>query len=114
MKKDRVVQSVEDISTKWLTDILKRTVVRFEANTLPSNWSSQIPIQVELADGTKLRLRLKLCKGSVFGSSEVDYYTRDYVHLEDAPLVHCWDAQFEATVGYHVLLDDLEPTHRSR
>jgi hypothetical protein len=114
MKKDQVVQSVEDISSEWLTNVLKRTVVRFEADTFPSNWSSQIPIQVELADGTKLRLRLKLCLGSTFGRSEVDYYTRDYAHLQDAPLVHCWDAQFEPTVGYHVLLDDLAPTHTDR
>lgn len=35
MKNDQVVQSVEDISTKWLSDVLNRRVVRFEANTLP-------------------------------------------------------------------------------
>jgi len=114
MKKGQVVQSIEDISTSWLSEILKRAVVRFEANTLASNWSSQIPIQVELADGTTLALRLKLCPGSTFGRSEVDYYTRDYARLENAPLVRCWDAQFEPTVGYHVLLDDLAPTHRNR
>jgi hypothetical protein len=68
----------QDMSSKWISDLLRCTVARFEANSLPSNWSSQIPIQVELADGTKLRLRLKLCLGSTFGRSEVDHYTRDY------------------------------------
>ena len=49
-----------------------------------------------------------------FGSSEVEFYAKDYTTLADAPLVRCYDAQFEASVGYHVLLDDLSETHHNR
>jgi hypothetical protein len=109
-----VIRSAEGISAPWLTAVLQRTVVRFAATEEASNWSSQIPIQVEFADGTNSRLRLKICVGSTFGRSEVDYYTRDYVGLEDAPILHCWDAQFEPGVGYHILMDDLASTHCNR
>jgi hypothetical protein len=47
-----------------------------------------------------------------FGSSEVTYYTRDYVGVEDAPLVRCYDANYsEEKQFYHLLLDDLSQTH---
>ncbi|MCW5852138.1 MAG: phosphotransferase, partial [Anaerolineae bacterium] len=56
----------------------------------------------------------KLCNGQGFiGQSEVDYYTRDYVGLADAPLVTCYDAQYDPVSGaYHILLDDLSATHQ--
>jgi hypothetical protein len=114
MTTDGVIRSLEGISATWLGAVLRRPVVRFAAAEEASSWSSQVPIQVEFADGTHARLRLKICLGRTFGRSEVDYYTRDYVELEDAPLVRCWDAQFEAGVGYHILMDDLTPTHRNR
>src|SRR5262249_57745687 len=47
-----------------------------------------------------------------FGPSEVTYYTRDYVDVEDALLVRCYDAAYsEAKQRYHLLLDDLSETH---
>ena len=110
----RVMRSAGDISAAWLSATLKCPVTQFTATTETSNWSSQIPIRVELADGTTRALRLKICRGNKFGRSEVDYYTRDYAGLEDAPLVHCWDAQFEPGIGYHVLLDYLSVSHHNR
>src|SRR5262249_14719527 len=47
-----------------------------------------------------------------FGPSEVTYYTRDYVDVEDALLVRCYDAAYsEEKRRYHLLLDDLSATH---
>lgn len=58
-------------------------------------------------------LLLKLCAGT-FGRSEIDYLTRDYVHVADAPLPRCYDAQFDETIpAYHLLMDDLSATHSS-
>ena len=71
-------------------------------------------MEARLSDGSTRALRLKICLGQTFGRSEVDYYTRDYVGLRDAPLVPCLDAQFDPAVGYHILLDDLSKTHRDR
>jgi len=58
-------------------------------------------------------LFLKLCGGGTFGRSEVDYYMKDYVRLEDAPLPRCYDASYEDG-AYHLLLEDLSGTHRNR
>jgi len=58
-------------------------------------------------------LFLKLCGGGTFGPSEVDYYMKDYVRLEGAPLPRCYDAAYEDG-AYHLLLEDLSVTHRNR
>ncbi len=47
-----------------------------------------------------------------FDDSEVTYYRRDYVDVEGAPLLHCYDAQYSDVLGrYHLLLDDVSETH---
>ena len=60
-------------------------------------------------------LLLKMVGGDgAFGSSEVDYYARDYVGLADAPIPRCYDARYAAERGaYHLLLADLSETHRN-
>jgi hypothetical protein len=59
------------------------------------------------------RLWLKTCQGGVFGPSEVLYYTRDYVDVPDAPVLHAYDAMYDDSSGaYHVLLDDISDSHR--
>ena len=85
----RVLTIESDLSIEWLSEVLGQTVVRFDAKTEASNWATQIPIQAMLSDGTVKALRLKLCRGETFGRSEVDYHTRDYAGLENAPLVRC-------------------------
>ncbi len=61
-------------------------------------------------------LLLKLCAGGdSFGPSEVDYYTRDYAGLADAPIPRCYDAHFSAERrAYHILMDDHSATHQAR
>ena len=110
----RVLLDAEQVSTDWLTSVLGRTVTHFKAETQASNWSSQVPLSVSFDDGGSQALRLKICLGETFGRSELDYYTKDYVGLANAPLVRCYDAQFEQAVGYHVLLEDLSETHHNR
>jgi hypothetical protein len=47
-----------------------------------------------------------------FGSSEVNYYIRDYVGVPDVPIVRAYDAQYSEELGrYHVLMDDMSQTH---
>ena len=114
MKPSAVLQGAEDMSVGWLSDVLQREVTRFTVSGEQSNWSNQHPIVVTFADGTTQDLRLKTCLGTTFGRSEVDYYTRDYVGLTEAPLVRCWNGAYEEGIGYHLLLDDVSATHRNR
>lgn len=109
-----VVRSVSDVSESWLSDVLGETVIQVRVNFGQSNWAQQLTLKADLDNGTTRSLRLKICLGETFGPSEVEYYTRDYVDLIDAPLVRCFDAKYEPSVGYHILLEDLEATHRDR
>jgi hypothetical protein len=109
-----MISDISQITTEWLAAVLEKPVTQFEATGEQSAWSQQVPIRVSFADGTEQALRLKICLGETFGRSEVDYYRADYVGLTDAPLVRCYDAQYEAGMGYHVLLDDLSATHHNR
>ena len=99
----RMHKAIDTISLEWLSEILNKPVAHFEAKTEASNWASQVLLIAHFADGGLQALRLKICLGDTFGRSEVDYYTRDYVELANAPLVRCYDAQFEPGVGYHLL-----------
>lgn len=109
-----VIQCLDQVTREWLSQVLGEPVESFEATSSESTWAKNAAIQATLADGSRLALWLKWCVGDTFGPSEVDYYTRDYLDLPDAPLVRCYDAQYEAGVGYHVLLEDLSADHEDR
>jgi hypothetical protein len=109
-----VIRSEDEISASWLGQVLGQGVEQVRISVGSGNWSRQLVIEARLADGTTRALRLKVCLGETFGRSEVDYYTRDYVGLRDAPLVPCFDAQYDPAVGYHILLADLAATHIDR
>ncbi len=109
-----VILRVEDITASWLSEVLGESVVEFTTLSSESSWAHQIQLGVSLESGETRRLRLKMCFGETFGRSEVDFYTKDYVGMENAPLVRCWDAQFEEGAGYHLLLDDLSETYTNR
>jgi hypothetical protein len=60
------------------------------------------------------RLVLKMCGNGdgFFGSSEVDYYRRDYLNAPDAPVPRCFDAACHPASGrYHVLMEELAGSH---
>jgi hypothetical protein len=102
----------QDVTSAWLGEVLAQPVAGFDVLADSGQWSHQWVLDVRLVDGARTALRLKVCRGTTFGRSEVDYYLRDYTGLADAPLVRCHDAQHEPGVGYHLLLDDLGATHQ--
>lgn len=109
-----ILRHFDEATADWLTAELGRPVAALSVIEGSGNWSKQARLQATLGDGSVLNLRLKLCLGQTFGRSEVDYYTRDYVGLADAPLVRCFSARFDPAVGYQLLLEDLSSTHHDR
>jgi hypothetical protein len=114
MKSRRVICSQDELTASWLGQVLRQGVERISVASGNGNWSRQLAIEASLSDGTVRHLRLKICEGNTFGRSEIDYYTRDYVDMANAPLVRCFDAQYDPAAGYHILLEDLAATHTDR
>lgn len=124
---DETIDSLDQVTAEWLTAVLSRSgalthgaVAAFDVEAGRGNWSTHARLQVRYAAGSRgprpQRLFLKFVNADLedesFGPSEVTYYTRDYVGVEGAPLVRCYDAAFSAErLRYHVLLDDLSATH---
>ena len=106
-----VICHPDQLSAAWLGRVLQQDVDTIKVTAGSGNWSSQWSIEAGMVDGTARSLRLKVCLGSTFGRSEVDYYTRDYLGMLNPPLVRCFDAQYEPATGYHLLLEDLAATH---
>jgi thiamine kinase-like enzyme len=81
-------------------------------------WSRILRIKVRYRVATvgnpPPRLLLKLCsdESETFGSSEVDFYRRDYADAADLPIPRCFHAAYsERPRRYHLLLEDLSATH---
>lgn len=125
---DQVITSLEQVTNEWLTAVLTHsgaltqgTVAGFDVTGGRGNWSESGSLQLTYspdAQGERpSRLFLKLVNadtgdGEYFGSSEVDYYLRDYVDVPDAPLLRCYDGRYSATIHrYHLLLEDVSSTH---
>ncbi len=122
-----VITHLEHVTNEWLTSALansgaltRGTVAGFDVDTGRGNWSTSARLQVRYADGAQgampQYLFLKMVNTDLedefFGASEVTYYTRDYVGVEGAPLIRCYDAAYsEAQRRYHLLLDDVSETH---
>lgn len=109
-----VICDPSEVSATWLGRVLGQHVEDFGIAPGHGTWSRQFTISARLADGSTRALRLKICLGNDFGRSEADYYLRDYVDMDHAPLVRCFDAQHCPGVGYHLLLDDLAASHTDR
>lgn len=109
-----MIREFREVTPGWLSRVLGSDVRSVELKTSSSNWASNAVISAVLASGEARSFWLKLCLGDTFGRSEVNYYLRDYVDLEGAPLVRCYDACYEEGVGYHILLDDVSGTFRDR
>jgi len=124
---DKVITSIDHVTTEWLTTVLSQSgaltrgaVASFESGTGQGNWSTSASLIVKYTEGAQgslpQRLFLKMVNTDLedesFGESEVTYYTRDYVDVENAPLIRCYDAVCsEEQKRYHILLDDLSETH---
>ena len=126
-RSDEVITSLEQVTTAWLTGVLAHSgaltrglVTACDVETGRGNWSKHAKLALRYAEGSQgalpPRLFLKMVNTDVgegaFGPSEVTYYTRDYVDVDEALLVRCYDAAYsEAKRRYHLLLDDLSETH---
>jgi hypothetical protein len=124
---DKVITRIDQVTNAWLTSVLIKSgalingeVATFDVKAGQGNWSTNVRLNVKYVKGSQgvlpQRLFLKMVnahlKDGSFSPSEVYYYTRDFVDVESAPLVHCYDAAFsEKLQRYHVLLDDLSETH---
>lgn len=125
---DEIITHLDQVTPEWLTAVLRRggaltrgAVVAFAVDAGRGNWSTSGSLQLTYsADATgerPSRLFLKLVDadtgdGEFFGSSEVDYYLRDYIDVADAPLLRCYDGQYSPSLRrYHLLLEDVSPTH---
>ena len=122
-----VIASLEQVTPGWLTQALSKSgaltegeVAAFDVVTGRGVWSTNAILQLRYTARARGalpgRLFLKLVDADLgdeyFGASEVDYYTRDYVGVEGAPILRCYDAAFsEEQLRYHLLLDDLSETH---
>lgn len=123
----QVLSNREQITREWLTQVLLRSgaltsgeVAGVEINANDRPLSSIYKLRIvysEKSDGAKpTHLFLKTVNADqddeFFGPSEVDYYVRDYVGVDCAPLIRCYDGVFSAEQRrYHLLLDDLSDSH---
>lgn len=123
----QLLTSPEQITRQWLTGVLTRSgalsggeVAAIEIDANDRTLSSNYRLRIVYSDGSHglmpARLFLKTVNADqdeeYFGPSEVDYYVRDYVGVDGAPLIRCYDGVFSAEQRrYHLLLDDLSDSH---
>lgn len=125
---ENVITHLEQVTPEWLTAVLTQsgaltqgTVAAVSIDTGRGNWSTSGSLQLVYspdAQGERpSRLFLKMVNtdvgdGESFGPSEVEYYTRDYLDVSNAPLLRCYDGRFSPTLQrYHLLLKDVSVTH---
>ncbi len=124
---DTVVTSIDQATPEWLTATL------FASGALVGGAVAGFDVDIEerrLSTVAKLKVRysaeargerpanllLKMVNADMgdemFGASEVSYYARDYVGLDDIPLVRSYDASYSTEADrYHILMDDHSDTH---
>jgi len=125
---EQVITNLKQVTTEWLTAVLANSgaltggsVTAFDVDADQGNWSTSGTLRLSYTDGAQGerpgRLFLKMVNtdtgdGEFFGPSEVNYYTRDYLGVADAPLLRCYDGRFSETLQrYHLLLEDVSQTH---
>lgn len=130
MPNSEIPASLDEVDLNWVTAALEST-----GHATPRIEELRVePVDAACSTAARLHLRgsangealpptmfLKLCPpGHDFlGASEVAYYTRDYVGLDDAPLVRCHaaigphDMALADSIGegYALLLADLTASH---
>lgn len=123
-----IITNSEQITNEWLTFSLSQsgalthgTVTSFALGAGKGNWSTNgsliVTYSADARGSLPKRLFLKMANtdlgdGESFDDSEVNYYTRDYVDVPNAPLLRCYAAAYSAGLQrYHLLLDDVSETH---
>ncbi|MEM7113182.1 MAG: hypothetical protein AAF614_12170 [Chloroflexota bacterium] len=130
MASQKVITSIEEVTVEWLTAVLTRSgalttghVLAFDTSGGAGHWSQNARLTLIYSDDTQgscpTNLFLKLVTtdlgdGEFFLPSEVNYYTRDYIDVVDAPLVRCFVGAYDAEQHfYHLLLEDKSATHKA-
>jgi hypothetical protein len=114
MRPVMVLTRPDEADPAWLSRVLGTDVTAVAVEPLGGTWSRTVRLRLEGAGPSSLVLKLVGGDHAVFDRSEVDYYTRDYLGRPDLPLVRCHHAAYRDTPrAYHLLLDDLGPTHRT-
>ncbi len=124
----QVITHINQVSAEWLTAVLTQDgalrngrVTAVEVGVGSGNWSTNAQLTLTYSDDAQgippQHIFLKMADtdlgdGEYFDDSEVTYYTRDYIDVENAPLLHCYAAAYSANQNrYHLLLDDTSATH---
>jgi hypothetical protein len=126
---DEVITTLDQVTPEWLTAALSGhdaltagAVSECTVTAGRGNWSSNAILQLRYSPDARGELPswlfIKMVDAGAssadefFGASEVTYYTRDYVDVDDAPIVRCYHGVFsESLRRYHLLLDDVSRTH---
>jgi len=125
---NQVITHIDQITTIWLTSALSKSealtrgsVTSFELDSGRGNWSTSGSLTLNYTDDAQgkppSRLFLKMANtdlgdGESFDDSEVTYYTRDYVDVQNAPLLRWYDAAYSDELKrYHILMEDVSATH---
>lgn len=119
-----VVTNINLITPGWLTKVLRNHGTTFsgritavQTEHLHGTWSKMYRIRPTYSHPNPhlpQSFLLKICAGDhgVFGPSEVNYYTRDYAGLPNAPIPTCYDGEYQENPrAYHLLVEDLSATH---
>lgn len=120
-----VITDVSQINIDWLNSVLIGTtacredkIKDFEIEASGSDNASIVKIQLNYtseAGALPKSVLLKICSGnnSFTSTSEVNYYTQDYIDLANRPIPICYNAAYKDNPPqYHILMEDLSRTHR--
>ena len=121
---DEPIPPPEQIDKRWLTAVLKKNgaliageIRRLEVDYSNSTNSHITRIRIEYDPETRgdahrsLILKTVDAEAGFIQRSEVDYYTRDYLGLTDAPIPKCCAAHVSDGGSYSILMEDLSSTH---
>lgn len=122
---NEVITDIGQITQGWLNSVLTDSAVLvtdsvkdFDIKISGSENARIAKIRLQYKPGTTGRLPpsllLKMCAGdsTIVGPSEVNYYTRDYIHVVNRPIPTCYHARYaENPRRYHILMEDLSATH---
>ncbi len=128
---DKVLNSAEQITPEWLTDVLFRhgyltqgqVIAIHQSNSFKTLVSAITQLEVQYSNDAETsastHLLIKMAHPDLseahkdVGKREVEFYQAVLNNnINNLPVPHCYDATYEQETGkFHLLLDDLTSTH---
>jgi hypothetical protein len=121
---DEAIPLPNQVDKGWLTAVLKknRALIAGGVRNIDVDYSTSTNahiarIRVEYDTEARgdlpgsLILKTVEADAGFIPRSEVDYYTRDYLGLPDAPIPRCYAAHVNDSGSYSILMEDLSSTH---